>query len=103
MNTPVFFSIIIPTYNREHFLSKTIKSFLEQTFTDFEWLIIDDGSTDNSYELALEYFRNNLSETQWKLSKHSNCGINKTLNEAIQNSSGEIIYPLASDDRMPEL
>ena len=60
-----FFSIIIPTYNREHFLNKTIKSFLDQTFTDFELLVVDDGGNDNSREVT-ESFNDNRVKYYWK-------------------------------------
>ncbi len=50
-----FFSIVIPTYNRASFLPKTIKSFLNQTFQDFEIIIVDDGSTDNTEEVVKKY------------------------------------------------
>src|SRR5690242_136065 len=46
-----FFSIVIPTYNRAHLIGKTIRSVLQQEFTDFEVLVIDDGSKDNTAEV----------------------------------------------------
>ena len=46
------FSIVIPTYNRAHLIGKTIESVLRQEFTDFEILIVDDGSKDNTEEVA---------------------------------------------------
>jgi len=54
MSSP-FFSIVIPTYNRASFLPKTIESFLNQTFQDFEIIIVDDGSTDNTEEVVKKY------------------------------------------------
>ena len=49
---PPFFSIVLPTYNRAHFLVNSIGSVLSQNFRDWELLIIDDGSTDNTKEVA---------------------------------------------------
>jgi glycosyltransferase involved in cell wall biosynthesis len=51
MNPNPFFTLVIPTYNRADFLPKTINSLLAQTFTDFEIIVVDDGSTDNTAEV----------------------------------------------------
>ena len=48
---PIFFSVIIPTYNRATLIGETIQSLLQQSFQDFELLVIDDGSTDNTEEV----------------------------------------------------
>lgn len=48
-------SVIMPTYNRETFLPRAIESILNQTYTDFEFIIVDDGSTDNSIQIIKEY------------------------------------------------
>ena len=60
-----FFSIVLPTYNRASFLQRSISSVLSQTFTDFELIIIDDASTDNTKEIIdtfndekIRYFKN---------------------------------------------
>ena len=47
-----FFSIIIPTYNRAHLVSKAIESVIAQTFADWELLVVDDGSKDNTKEVV---------------------------------------------------
>jgi glycosyltransferase involved in cell wall biosynthesis len=60
-----FFSIIIPTYNREEFVNKTVKSFLAQTFTNFEIIIVDDGGSDNSAKMA-ESFGDQRVHYFWK-------------------------------------
>ena len=77
-----------------------LSSIIKQQDKNFEIIAIDDGSTDGSYLVAAEYLRENLTTKHWKLTRRENHGINKTINEAIQNSSGEIIFILASDDRM---
>ena len=50
---PPFFSIVLPTYNRSKFIGKAIESVIGQSFTNFELLIIDDGSTDNTEEVKI--------------------------------------------------
>ena len=60
-----FISIIIPTYNREAFLHKTITSFMQQTFTDFELLLVDDGGNDNSKQVAAS-FNDSRVKYYWK-------------------------------------
>jgi glycosyltransferase involved in cell wall biosynthesis len=61
MDKPVLFSIIVPTYNRAHLLSKTINSILSQTYTNFEIIIVDDGSTDNTEELVQSMLSDKIS------------------------------------------
>ena len=94
-------SVIIPIYNHADYVIECLSSVVNQQDENLEIVAIDDGSVDNSYELASKYLIEEANEIQWKLSTRENRGINKTLNEAIKNSSGEIIYVLASDDRMP--
>jgi glycosyltransferase involved in cell wall biosynthesis len=55
VNMP-FFSIIIPTYNRAHLIRQAISSVVNQSFTDWELLIVDDGSTDNTKEVVCQFF-----------------------------------------------
>lgn len=54
MQSKIFFSIIIPTYNRALFIEKTVSTALQQTYSDFEIIIVDDGSTDNTEEVVRE-------------------------------------------------
>lgn len=89
-----FFSVIIPTYNRAHSIDKAINSILEQTFTDFEIVVVDDFSTDNTIEviqsiptIKIHYFRN-----------ESNMERCVSRNIGIQKSKGKYICFLDSDD-----
>ncbi|MBI3591279.1 MAG: glycosyltransferase [Candidatus Melainabacteria bacterium] len=85
-------SIVIPTYNREHFISETIQSVLEQTYKDFEVVVVDDGSTDNTRE-KLEKFGNRIKSI---FQKNSERAIAR--NNGVKNSTGEYIAFLDSDD-----
>ncbi len=94
-------SIIIPTYNRAKMLSRAIKSVLNQTFQDFELIIVDDGSTDNTKEVV-ENFQKQDSRINYIWMKNSGRPA-KPRNIGIKNSKGKYIAFLDSDDEwMPE-
>lgn len=87
-------TVLMPVYNGEKYLREAIDSILEQTLTDFEFLIIDDGSMDNSVEII-----NSYSDPRIKLVKNeTNLGISKTLNKGIELASAELIARMDSDD-----
>lgn len=92
-------SVIIPTYNRAHLVGRAIKSVLNQTFQDFELIVVDDGSTDNTKEVV-----NSFSDTRIRYIKHEiNKGGNAARNAGLKNSKGEYIAFLDSDDEwLPE-
>ena len=85
-------SVIIPTYNTAHYLQEAIESVLAQTYTDFELIVIDDGSTDNTKEVVAPYLdRIVFLETE-------NNGPSKARNRAIRESSCEYVAFLDADD-----
>ena len=87
-------SIILPTYNRAHLIEESIKSVLRQSFQDFELLIIDDGSTDNTEEVV-----RNIDDPRIKYIKCSeNRGASTARNIGINYSKGEYIAFQDSDD-----
>lgn len=87
-------SVLMPVYNSERFLAEAIESILNQTFTDFEFLIIDDGSTDNSIKIVESYH-----DPRIKFYKNQhNLGISATLNKGISLSSAAWIARMDSDD-----
>ena len=85
-------SVIITTYNRAQFLTEAIESVLNQSYQDFELIIIDDGSDDNTKEV-LKPYQDRLSYFYQK-----NSGISKSRNEGLSNAQGEYIAFLDSDD-----
>lgn len=88
-------SIITPVYNGEDFLDRSIKSVLSQTYQNWELLLIDDGSEDDSARIIERY----LEDDRIKFLKNdSNSGISATRNKGINNSSGECIALLDQDD-----
>jgi glycosyltransferase involved in cell wall biosynthesis len=95
MNQP-FFSITIPVYNGQDFLEKAINSVRNQTCQDWELIIIDDASTDRSYNIALELSVND-SRITVKKNTH-NLKQSGNLNRCIQEASGEWLLFLPADD-----
>ncbi|MFB2834785.1 glycosyltransferase family 2 protein [Floridanema evergladense] len=87
-------SAIMPVYNREEYLKETIDSVLNQTFTDFEFIIIDDGSSDRSVEIIKSY-----KDPRIKLFLNDkNSGTSYSRNRGIDLSSGDYIITIDSDD-----
>lgn len=88
-------SIITPVYNSERFLSQTIESVLGQTYTNWEMLIINDGSTDRSEEIANEYA---LKDARIKVFSQPNSGCAAARNNGIRRAEGRYIALLDADD-----
>lgn len=87
------FSIIIPTYNRANFIEKTIKSVLKQTYTDFELIIVDDGSTDTTEDIVTS-----IKDERINYYKKKNEERAVARNFGIEKAKGDIITFLDSDD-----
>jgi len=88
-------SVIMSVYNDENNVANAIQSILDQTFDDFEFLIIDDCSTDNTYEEMTKF----LNDSRVKLYvNEENIGLTKSLNKLIEESSGKYIFRQDSDD-----
>ena len=88
-------SVIIPTYNQSTLLSEAIKSVLSQTFTDYELIIIDDESTDNTKEIVADY-QKDTDKIRYVFQK--NGGPSAARNTGIKKSNGEYIAFLDHDD-----
>jgi glycosyltransferase involved in cell wall biosynthesis len=88
-----FFSIVIPVYNKEKFVAKTIESVLSQTFTDYEIIIVNDGSTDQS-EAKISIFKDNRIQYYSK----KNEGVALARNFGIEKATADYICFLDADD-----
>ena len=92
---PVF-SVVVPVYNAERYLNKALQSILDQDFTDFELILVNDGSTDGS-RAVLEVF----AETDDRvivLSNDENCGAAEARNRGIEIAKGKFLYFVDADD-----
>jgi len=88
-----FFSVIIPLYNKEKYIQDTLKSVLNQQYQNFEIIIVDDGSTDNSLEQV-----KNISDYRIRIFSQKNLGPSKARNRGIKESKGDYIALLDADD-----
>jgi len=88
-------SVLMPVYNAEKYLAEAVESVLNQTFQDFEFIIIDDGSNDYSLEIIRKYA---LIDSRIKFFSHENKGLVDTLNEGIDVSKGKYIARMDADD-----
>jgi glycosyltransferase involved in cell wall biosynthesis/peptidoglycan/xylan/chitin deacetylase (PgdA/CDA1 family) len=88
-------SVVIPCYNAEKYIGQAIESVLNQTYRDFELIIINDGSTDKSEEVIKKYC---LLDSRIKYFYQINKGVSTSRNEGIKKSAGEFIAFLDADD-----
>lgn len=86
-------SIVIPLYNKEHQIAKTLQSVFAQTYTDYEIVIVNDGSTDNSVAVVGE-----INDPRIRLISQQNKGVSAARNKGINEAKGDYIAFLDSDD-----
>ncbi|MEL6944472.1 MAG: glycosyltransferase family 2 protein [Bacteroidota bacterium] len=95
-----FFSVVIPTFNRSAFIENTVLSVLQQSFQNFEVLVIDDGSTDDTASKLEALQANNKPKLKYFFQENEERG--KARNVGIKNAKGKYIVFLDSDDLMQE-
>lgn len=88
-----FFSVVIPLYNKEKHIQDTINTVLAQTFQDFEIIVINDGSEDNSVKIVKD-----ILDPRIKIVNQPNSGVSAARNRGIKESKGEYIALLDADD-----
>lgn len=88
-------SVIVPVYNVEKYLRRCIDSILSQTFSDFELLLIDDGSKDKSGDICDEYV---AKDVRVKVFHKANAGVSSARNLGLDKAKGEFIFFVDSDD-----
>lgn len=100
MQTPSHrFTVLTPTYNRANTLHRVYESLLAQSFRDFEWLVVDDGSTDTTHPLITGWQGSSPFPIRyvWQKNQHKKTAFNRGVREA----QGELIVALDSDDEIP--
>jgi glycosyltransferase involved in cell wall biosynthesis len=95
VNSPPTVSVVMSVYNGERFLSEAVQSILGQSFSDFEFVIVDDGSTDKSSEILAQYMRR---DDRIRVHRHTNKGRAVSLNIGIELSKGRYIARMDADD-----
>ena len=92
-------SIIMPVYNKEKYLDKSIKSILDQTYENFELIIINDGSTDNSSYICHRFEQ---EDSRIKVIDIENNGVSNARNIGIKNANGQYVQFIDGDDYIDE-
>lgn len=98
MNGVPLISIIVPVYKVEQYIRECINSILSQTFTDFELILVDDGSPDQCPQICDEYHR---LDARVKVIHKSNAGVSAARNEGLRNATGKYVTFVDSDDLLP--
>lgn len=93
---PMRFSVIIPLYNKAPYVGKALQSVLDQTFTDYEMIVVDDGSTDESARIAEEALSD--ASVDWQLIRQENAGVSMARNNGAVRSKGDFLCFLDADD-----
>jgi glycosyltransferase involved in cell wall biosynthesis len=99
MNIPKI-SIIVPCYNQAQFLNEALQSVLAQTYTNWECIIVNDGSPDNTAQIALDWTQ---KDDRFKYVCKENGGLSSARNAGIEKAKGEFILPLDADDKIGEV
>jgi glycosyltransferase involved in cell wall biosynthesis len=99
MDSPMI-SVLLPVYNAERYVAEAVQSILDQTFDDFEFLIVDDGSTDSSRAILEEFA---ARDRRIRLVSRPNTGYVVALNEMLGRARGELVARMDADDAaLPE-
>ena len=92
-------SVLMPVYNSEKFLEETVQAVINQSYTDWELILVDDGSTDNSKEICTKLMND---DKRIKYILQENLGVSHTRNVALENAQGKYIVFVDSDDLIHE-
>src|SRR5919199_4012680 len=91
-------SVVVPIYNVEPYLATCLQSLVDQRFTDFEVVVVDDGSTDGSRAIAEEFA---ARDERLRIVEQPNGGLGKARNTGAEHATGEFLAFVDSDDVLP--
>lgn len=94
-NQPPLVSVLFPIYNAEKYLASAIESILKQTYANFELILLDDGSTDQSFAIASRFAE---QDGRIQLHHHANMGLCRTLQKGVNLAQGKYIARMDADD-----
>lgn len=94
-STPPTVTVVIPAYNAERFIERTLQSVLQQTFTDFELIVVNDGSTDATSEIIRRLFG---TDARCRVIDRTNGGLSRARNLGLREARGEFVAFVDSDD-----
>ena len=89
-------SVIVPVYNVEKYITKCLESIANQSYKDFELLLVNDGSRDNSIDIARDYLQD--ISIDWKVINKENGGLASARNTGLVNAKGDYVVFIDSDD-----
>ena len=94
-------TVFTPAYNRAHLLTRLYESLCKQTYKDFEWVIVDDGSTDGTKELSQTLAEREETFFPLRYFYQENGGKHRAINHGVREAQGELFLILDSDDTLP--
>lgn len=94
-------SVFTPTYNRAHLLLRLYEALCKQTFRDFEWVIVDDGSVDDTKNLILSFLNREGTFFPIRYFYQENGGKHRAINRGVKEAQGELFFIADSDDMLP--
>lgn len=92
------FSVIIPVYNKAPYVAKALQSVADQSYRDYELIVVDDGSTDNSFSIVKDFTESKFKEGGVSIIQQANAGVSTARNCGVSASHGDYLCFLDADD-----
>lgn len=96
MENSIYVTVFTPTYNRANSIDRVFSSLKKQSYKNFEWIVIDDGSTDNTKQVVEQYIKDGELDIRYIF--HENHGKHYAINEAVEMAKGDLFLIADSDD-----